>query len=567
MHTLYGMLHGKMKKIAFFAVSFLVLSQGASGAQAVMGQFIHKSHNPYPVERRFLWHAPNSATKAVENRDIHALVILAEYSDVKYVHTPEEFENTLIHKEKSAKQYFMDQLGIQMEITVVGPVVTDKKRSHYGTNDSEGKDSHPGEFIADVCEKADELVDFTIFDDDGDGYVDNIYIFYAGEDESQQKLKPNGERENSNFMWAHSWTLEESDYGKALVLDGISVNAYACSSELYRKYDSTGDFTDVIAPIGTFCHERSHIFGLADLYDTDYEKSGGIAAGVWGKTGLMDSGNYNDDGATPPNFNAIDLETVGTLIPEEIQAGRYTLQPLGTEGAKTYRITNPLNKDEYYLFECRGNSLWDEFIGGKGLLVYHIDRSDAYSTMSETLNRNISSDLRWRPYNQVNCRPDHQCADLIEADGRDDNSPSATSKADINGIFFPQPGATSIGGKADIKLAFWDGTQSSLSVNEISLENGTVTFLVKNEASPIPPSPVDPPIDTDMLYIMVLDDGESLRLQVSNNVGAKEEKWYFNGSAINPSSFIPSGNGLIRAELVWPDGSVDYIMKEWNGRN
>ena len=561
------MLHGFFKKITFFLIFALCLPQGEAVAQAVMGQFAHKSHNPYPVERRFLWHPSVRNTKALGDVDLHALVILAEYDDVRFVHTADEFKNTLINKEKSAKQYFKDQLGVDLDIVVVGPVVADRNRSHYGTNNSEGRDSHPGEFIAGICEKADELVDFSLFDDNGDGFVDNIYVFYAGEDESQQKAKPNGEMENSNFMWAHSWTLKESDYGKTITLDGVQINAYACSSELYRNYDSTGDFNDVIAPIGTFCHEHSHIFGLSDLYDTDYEKSGGIAAGTWGKTALMDNGNYNDNGATPPNYNAIDLETVGKLVPEELAAGRYTLLPLGTAGAKTYRITNPLNKDEYYLFECRVDSGWDEFIGGKGLLVYHIDKSNAYSTMSETLNKEITSDLRWIPYNQINCRPDHQCADLIEADGRDDNSPSSTSKSDISGIFFPQPGATAIGGKANIKMAYWDGSVSSLSVNEISFENGQVSFLVKNEDSPIPPEPVDPPADTDMLYIIVLDNGESLKLLASNSVEAEVE-WYFNDSRIdNPSAFIPDGNGVIRAELTWPDGSTDYIIKEWNGRN
>lgn len=566
------MLHGIFKKIASFAIFALCLSQGGAVAQAVMGQFAHKAHNPYPVERRFLWHPVAQHTKALGDVDLHALVILAEYSDVKYVHTAEEFDKTLIKKEKSARQYFKDQLGVNLNITVVGPVKADKNRSHYGTNNAEGRDTNPGEFIANVCEKADSLVDFSLFDDDLDGFVDNIYVFYAGEDESQQKVKPSGEMENSNFMWAHSSTLKESDYGKTITLDGVQVNAYACSSELYRNYDSTGDFTDVIAPIGTFCHEHSHIFGLSDLYDTDYEKSGGIAAGTWGKTSLMDNGNYNDNGVTPPNYNAIELEAIGKTVPEEMQAGRYTLFPLGSKDAKTYKITNSLNKDEYYLFECRTASGWDEFIGGEGLLVYHVDKSESYSTMSETLNKNITSNLRWIPYNQVNCRPDHQCADLIEADGRDDNSPSSTSKSDISGIFFPQPGATSIGGKSNIKLSFWDGSESALSVNEISFRDGIVTLLVRNENSPIPPEPVDPPQDTDMLYIMVLDNGQSLSLQVSNRVGVKDEdiKWYFNGTPIDGNevkSFIPAGNGTIRAEINWPDGSTDYILKEWNGRN
>lgn len=567
MQVVSGMLHTIIKKISFFIVCLYTLTPVTSFAQEdVMGQFAHRGGKPYPVERRFLWH-PSEKTKAL-GTNLHALVLLAEYNDVVFTHTREDFEKTLITQEMSARRYFQDQLGQDVSITVAGPFKVKKNRAWYGTNNSEGADQYAGTFIADVCTAADEDVDFSEFDDDGDGYVDNVYVFYAGEDESQQLKDKMGKAENPDFMWSHSWTLEASEYRKTLELDGVKINGYACSSELYRIYASSGKFDDVIAPIGTFCHEHSHIFGLSDLYDTDYEKSGGQSAGVWGRTSLMDSGNYNNNGATPPNYDIILRETIGLETPEELKAGKYSLLPAGRKGAKAYRLTNPADSAEYYLFECRGNEGWDEYIGGKGLLVYHIDKSVKYKSQSETSGKELSSAERWRPYNQVNCRPDHQCADLIEADGRSDVSPTEASRADINGIFFPQTGATAIGGNANIKLSFWDGSSSSLSINEINLgEDGAVSFAVRDESSPIPPDPVNPPEETDMLYIIIQDNGTALELDASNSVSATDIKWFFNGKAIDDcNEFVPDGQGEIRAEIHWPDGSTDYCFKQWKGR-
>lgn len=556
-----------MKKILFFTICLCIVSSTASAQEAVRGQFAHRYSRPYPVERRFLWQ-PDNRTKAFLGTNLHALVLLAEYNDVSYTYTREDFEKTLIHQEASARQYFRDQLGQDVNITVAGPFKVKKNRAYYGTNNPEGSDMYPGTFIADVCIAADSEVDFSEFDDDGDGYVDNVYVFYAGEDESQQMKDKSGRAENPDFMWAHSWTLEASEYRKTLELDDVKINGYACSSELYRIYTSSTTYDDVKAPIGPFCHEHSHIFGLSDLYDTDYEKSGGMAAGLWRRTSLMDSGNYNNNGATPPNYDAIQREIIGLEKPEELKAGKYSLLPAGSKGAKAYRLSNPKDSSEYYLFECRNSEGWDKYIGGKGLLVYHIDKSPNYKTEAETLKKEISSKDRWRPYNQVNCRPDHQCADLVEADGRSDSSPTEASFADISGIFFPQTGATAIGGNANIKLSFWDGSVSKLSVNEITLAgDGTVSFAVRDEFSPIPPDPVNPPTETDMLYIIVQDDGKNLELDVSNSVSAIEVRWFFNGKRIEDcNAFTPEGNGEIRAEIVWPDSSVDYCFKEWRGR-
>ena len=54
------------------------------------------------------------------------------------------------------------------------------------------------------------------------------------------------------------------------------------------------------------------------------------------------------------------------------------------------------------------------------------------SGYSENYGRVLKAYERWEAANEVNCRPDHQCADLLEADGRNDIF-SHDIPADISG--------------------------------------------------------------------------------------------------------------------------------------
>ena len=103
-----------------------------------------------------------------------------------------------------------------------------------------------------------------------------------------------------------SITKEMNDYHDSLVRkilyygykgpkewSGFSNSEY---NDVYRAYDHEGKTHEFISGIGTFCHEYSHTLGLPDFYDTDYEDNGGVAAGMWTATSLMDGGNYNNLG-------------------------------------------------------------------------------------------------------------------------------------------------------------------------------------------------------------------------------------------------------------------------------
>lgn len=403
-----------------------------------------------------------------------AIVILAQFKDIKFLNTREDFKTMLMSEgysrygaTGSAKDYFDYQFNGMVDFAFdVSEIVTlPAVREYYGGNDSRGNDLRPEEMVADACALASQAgIDFSNYDSDNDGMVDNVFVFFAGEDEAE------GADENS--IWSHSWYLFHGA-GMSLELNGKMIDRYACSSEMTRIQDMhTGKLIEThLSGIGTFCHEFSHTFGLPDFYDTDYEDTKGWAAGLWGSTALMDSGNQNNNGNTPPNFNAIEREILNLSGAFTIENdGKYSLSPINKEG-KYFRINTDV-ENEYYLVECRSNEAgtWDEYIGGSGMLVYHIDKSES----------NLD---KWQIYNTLNADPSHQCADLIEADGRSDVYTDymdyLTRNKNLDGLFFPYYSTNSLPAQGVPGLSFWSGANEDLSIINIEKDpSGKVSFNV-----------------------------------------------------------------------------------------
>ena len=373
----------------------------------------------------------------------HAIVILAEFKDIKFKYTKEDFVDLLTKDgysvngaTGSAKEYFNDQFqgAMEFEFHVSDIVTLNRERKYYGENDTHGDDGNPRQMIADACSIADADIDFSLFDDDADGSVDNVFVFFAGHDEAEGGAE--------ECIWSHAWYLilspnnPNSSNNIRLNLDGTVINRYACASELTLAYDSSEKAHEFFTGIGTFCHEYSHTMGLPDFYDVDYEESGGISAGLWSSTSLMDGGNYNNLGNTPPNYNAIERLIAGIGEPIEIEkSGTYHIDPINYS-SMSYMVAKDDSKD-FYIFESREGKGWDAYIGGSGMLAYHLDL-------------NGSSLENWSYYNDVNINPNRQRADLLEADGRQDkfstiNEYSSYAR-NIAGIFFPH-GSTELTGK------------------------------------------------------------------------------------------------------------------------
>ncbi len=452
------------------AIPYGILAEKAASKRSICAEDELK-----PLIKRIMEKAGPDVRAGEQKGSKHGLVILAQYQDVKFRYSKESFVNMLTQEgyrqngaTGSAKEYFDAQFNGAMDFSfTVSEIVTlSKKRAYYGGNDSYGNDKNAAEMIQEACILADNEIDFSLYDDDGDGTVDNVFVFFAGGDEA--------EGAGEDCIWSHAWYIY-SGAGISLRLDGKRIDRYACTSELTR----TGT-TQVLAGIGTFCHEYSHTFGLPDLYDTDYDDKGGWAAGLWGRTALMDSGNQNNNGNTPPYFNAIEREILGIGSPIMIENdGTYTLEPINLNGAYCRLDTD--TPGEYYLIECRSSEGWDAWCGGNGMLVYHIDKSPAYLK-------------RWEQTNTVNAYRDHQCADLIEADGRANGFTSQSNyislMRNIKGVFFPYGSVTQLTPQSNPGLKFWSGNPCSASITGIRLDGNRISFGVTGLGSAsTPPVP------------------------------------------------------------------------------
>lgn len=396
--------------------------------------------------------AVKSAKSAV--KAVRTIVIPVQFQDVSFAIQPakQHFDN-MINQEGysengatgSAKDYFKDNLSDSIDIRFdVAEVVTlSKPLAFYGANAETDSvvtqyDVNIKQFVIDACNAVDKSVDFSLYT--------SVFIFYAGYSEA--------EGGGSDAIWPLSWNLSSP----LLTLDGVKIYTFSCASEL-RGAD--GDFP---SGIGTFCHEFGHVLGLEDLYDTDYEE-GGQSKGLWGTLSLMDFGCYNNQGRTPPYFCAIDRELIGCSPALSLEKDKsYTLQPINRK-YEYYKVPSSV-KDEYFLIEVREEAGWDAYIGGSGMLIYHIDKSSNIAGA-------ITASLRWTT-NTINTFSGHECADLVE---------SMPSAVNIRQVFFPGIGnITSFTSLTTPPFAGWNLKNVGIKLTQIKNTSAGVSFSVSEDS-------------------------------------------------------------------------------------
>ena len=139
----------------------------------------------------------------------------------------------------SVRKYFSDQSAGKYtpQFDVVGPVTLPYNMSHYGANGSDDNDLLPADIVVEACSIANALhnVDFTQYDNDQDGYVDFVYVIYAGKGEADGG--------SANTIWPHSWDVYSAEYyGNCSYdeskrrFDGKYLYQYACSAGLEPWY-------------------------------------------------------------------------------------------------------------------------------------------------------------------------------------------------------------------------------------------------------------------------------------------------------------------------------------------
>lgn len=238
--------------------------------------------------------------------------------------------------------------------TVYDWVRVSRNDSYYeGTSNGLKPDSaRLGELLVEVLDKIDATVDFSIYDRNGDGFVDFVAFVHP---------ETGGEcADNSGNIWSHRWVLEAWTGAPYQTNDGVLISDYV----IQPAYNCAS--TQMI-DIGVFAHEYGHALGLPDLYATN-GANGGI--GAWG---LMGAGNWNRP-ASPAHMEAWSKAELGWI--PVVTIGKDTtglrIDPAETTGA-AYRIDIPNARGEYFLLENRQRLGSDEHLLGTGLLVWHVD--------------------------------------------------------------------------------------------------------------------------------------------------------------------------------------------------
>ena len=397
-----------------------------------------------------------------------SLVILVNFSDVSFVTpNPQDAFSRLLNQEDysdnggtgSASDYFRAASNGQFspQFDVVGPYTLPNTMAYYGANDANDNDVRPAYMVVHACSIANNDVDFTEYDADGDGYIDNVFIYYAGYNEAE------GGPENS--VWPHKWAVYRNyNYTgtpSSIVFDGKTVYEYACTSELRGKSGTN------MCGIGTFTHEFSHVIGLPDYYHTTESK---VALDNWS---IMDAGAYRNLGRTPPTYSAYDRFYLGWLTPQELNTpADKSLYPLSQSkvalestdkqayllAATTHNLSgdNPSPK-EFYVMEYRRKTGWDSYLPAEGLLFWHIDY-DQTAWDNNTVNNYTGTTQTPSSHMRVYLQP-------------------------LSG-YTTTPGTAFTSGSFDPLT--WSGTNINREVTDITKTNDSISFKIMGGAPPDP---------------------------------------------------------------------------------
>lgn len=342
-----------------------------------------------------------------------ALVILVEFQDVKFKtsnpvatfthylkgaegEAAPEANNAYVTKGMvnygmvnygSVSQYFndMSQGKFTPQFDIVGPVTVRKNSAYYGSNTG-GTDANFKEMIAEACKNVSTNVNFADYDQDNDGYIDLVYIIYAGYSESFGG-------NSADCLWPKSGsaTFNEPGTNISLKLNGKMISRYGINNELNGTPKNWIDGKPLLNGIGLFCHEFSHTMGLPDLYPTvEASRVDNQNPEYWD---LMDGGEYTYNGYFPTPYSPWEMDVMGWTDPIELgdEAKQVSLNSYAS-GRTAYKINGENN--EYLLIQ---NIQTDGWWGGitkafntTGMLVWRIDYPYTTVSLDNRLNNEIS---------------------------------------------------------------------------------------------------------------------------------------------------------------------------------
>jgi|GEM_PF-3467746 len=381
--------------------------------------------------------------------------ILINFSDTRPTYRPEDFNFVLFETGNySMKDYFEEVSYGAFSISpgpagILGWYTASKPHDYYGedANVSGYKDAWAADLVYEAVAAADRDVDFSVYDWDGDCYVD-VFIIHQGTGQEASG--------NPTDIWSHRGSLYGAYYyGRSHY--SVYVTNDPCPSGGYIKIDDYAIVPEIyrgeIHAVGVCAHEYAHILGLPDLYDLDYGSKG---IGDWS---LMAYGCWNTierGGDTPAHLDPWSKYFLGWVTPIDV-SGTLNNHPItqAEVSPDVYRLLpGGLATGEYFLVENRQKTGFDAALPGAGLLIWHVDPA-------------ITNNNRECYPGGPLCSLQHYKVALIQADNRYD----LERNINYGDAGDPYPGSSNnrtFNASSTPNSNLYDGSPSNVSVTNIS---------------------------------------------------------------------------------------------------
>ena len=429
---------------------------------------------------------PNTIIERLRQRsldeDINIIVILVDFSDHGARTDPGSFDSLLYGSHTGTLRDYYSQVsyGRLNLVTLNMPSALGWQRAphtySYYVDGQNGFGTYPQNaqrLAEDAVSLVDPFVDFAPYDNDGDGQVDALFIIHTG---------PGAERTGSGSdIWSHKWQMAHPAN-----VDGVTASVYSMEPEYWSN---SGDMT-----CGVYAHEMGHsVFGLPDLYDTDYDSEG---LGTWS---LMAGGSWNGAlGASPSNPDAWCRVQMGFANPVNVTANQsHVAIPCVENSPQVFRLwTDGQQSSEYFLVENRQQTGYDHTLPGNGLMIYHIDdtqhnnNSQWFPGHTDQGNYHVAleqADGLWQLEQNTVADPGDPYPGMTE---NYTFSVSSTPSSETYGLADSHVGVRHIGVSADTMFASFyvnsslSGTPVFISLPDTSAAIGnaiSVPLLVENE--------------------------------------------------------------------------------------
>lgn len=278
--------------------------------------------------------APNIGLYPHPQGTVYGLTLLIDFNDTSPAFSKQQIDAWLNQKgytegglNGSVRDYFFDESNglVDFQNEIFGFYRAKQSKAYY-----EGKPGYSGsdELFGELMDYFDGLVDFSKYDNDGDGRTDAISIVYAGDAETW-----------GQGLWPHA-------SGSNQKRDGVTVARYMMTN----LGDSLGLYT--------FSHEVGHmLFGWPDLYG-------------FGNYCIMGNGSSQKN---PVGINDFYRADQGWISLVDVTADTNALFTATPNGAG-YRYTNPNDAGESFFWSNVQSSGRFSTIAGDGLLLLHFDK-------------------------------------------------------------------------------------------------------------------------------------------------------------------------------------------------